>query len=270
MSYSGEWVHAIRTDVRKTTTVPSPPTSKSLPSTILRQSRKSLSLSLRPYPSLIYPLTPVSTIISSSDSEPETTTTPPPPPAPKGNRLHGQSLSVQTIEVHSSDPNRRASKMLLQTSVDEQKLKFVKDRIATYANDMSHTQPLPRRICDPLPLSPARKDTLEGRNSSVNQLPQLSPLISKRTAALKSMHKESQVKEGKSTDDGLLVTSSSAERVAQSLRAARNRLKIKRDAYHSSSRKFASWGECAPCNCNQLTLCFRHLNRSTSHPLFLQ
>ena len=77
---------------------------------------------------------------SSSDSEGENL-----PQTTKPDRFSAKSTPIQTVKTKAK-PKEKPNTMIVQNTIDEQKLKYLKERMKERPLNSPNTQPLPRRI----------------------------------------------------------------------------------------------------------------------------
>ncbi|CAF1304997.1 unnamed protein product [Adineta steineri] len=145
MSYSGEWLYSNRHNLEKLSTNPQDAQYGSL----------SHLFSARD-----------SHMESSSDSEPEEII----PSMTGASRFIIPALPAKIDKQGLTDVEIKTDKMIRQTEIDEQKLKFIKEHIKKRPVNVTFTQPLPRRTQQlTLPSPTSRYDSSDETNSMVNQ-----------------------------------------------------------------------------------------------------
>ena len=157
------------------------------------------------------------TMIQSSDSEPEHL------PSPSISH-HFTVRSATPPPAKSLHPNR----MIVQRSVDEERMNIVRERMDARPSDSSSTQPLPRKTRD--------YASVEQMNSPSSETPVKSGPVAKRIQALKALHNEYAKKRMNTFDFDRVPSESSTHLAVSTKKSNRGRLKAHRQ-YHSASRK---------------------------------
>jgi len=157
MSYSGEWIYSIHSNLRKNSKTESEVFDEPLPASI---SAQSINLFILKSKSNIYILDING--LSSSDSDGEI----PILSVAKPDRFNKPAA---VVSVKSTKPKDKVSKMIVQNSVDEQKLNFVKGRMKDRPLNETYTQPLPRKNLRKVSPANTIKISSDNVNSVINQ-----------------------------------------------------------------------------------------------------
>ena len=118
--------------------------------------------------------------------------------------------------------------MIVQRSVDEQRMKIVRERMDSHPLDLPSTQPLPRKTRD--------YASIEKMNSPAVETPTKTGPVARRIQALKALHNEYAKKRTNTFDFDRIPSDSTTYLAVNKKKSNRSRLKIHRQ-YQSASRK---------------------------------
>nr|ACD88962.1 synaptotagmin [Adineta vaga] len=212
MSYSGEWLYTMNNKFKKTS-----------------DDNKAES-------NLYAASAPNSIIESSSDSEPEIISTTVNPM----NRFQQQIVPSKISKQKANNANSKTNKMIVQSEIDEQKLKFIRDHIKRRPVDASFTQPLPRRTLQ----LPSTSNTVFSSSEDVNpvsnqvQKPKKQDLLSPKKIDVVVVKPQSHENLKVETKDDEIDRKSiaSSEWIDPSKKSKRHRLKLRPSRQQSTSK----------------------------------
>ena len=175
-------------------------------------------------------------ISRATDSDLEMDEPSPPPSSSKRCSFVPVTPPPTPNPVKTEPQKKIKNKLLVQTSVDEQRLRQLQDRANGRLSDVVHTQPLPRKTLDVIGIGDLPNGSVAQIGIGSNENPTKSVPMSKRTLASRVMKNDFFNKRVNIPDSDRFLLDLPPDWLSQKNKLNRKRLKIQR-YYHSASRK---------------------------------